>query len=63
MKFHGVSPDLGGETCESFLILPVIDAAFGETLPRLVENMIFQYVFSVQFLAFLTVFLFLCERE
>lgn len=41
MKLHGVSPDLGGETCESFLILPVIDAAFGETLPLLVENMIF----------------------
>lgn len=63
MKLHGVSLDFIGETSESFLILPVIDAAFAETQLLLVEKMNFQYDFSVQFLAFLTVFLFLCERE
>lgn len=63
MKLHGVSPDFIGETSESFLILPVIDVALAETQLLLVEKMNFQYDFSVQFLAFLTVFLFLCERE
>lgn len=63
MKLHGVSPDFIGETSESFLILPVIDVVFAETQLLFVEKMNFQYDFSVQFLAFLTVFLFLCERE
>lgn len=63
MKLHGVSLDFIGETSESFLILPVIDVALAETQLLLVEKMNFQYDFSVQFLAFLTVFLFLCERE
>lgn len=61
MKLHGVSLDFIGETSESFL--PVIDVAFAETQLLFVEKMNFQYDFSVQFLAFLTVFLFLCERE
>lgn len=63
MKLHGVSLDFIGETSESFLILPVIGVAFAETQLLFVEKMNFQYDFSVQFLAFLTVFLFLCERE
>lgn len=63
MKLHGVSLDFIGETSESFLILPVIDVALAETQLLLVEKMNFQYDFSVQFLAFFTVFLFLCERE
>lgn len=63
MKLHGVSLDFIGETSESFLILPVIDVALAETQLLFVEKMNFQYDFSVQFLAFLTVFLFLCERE
>lgn len=63
MKLYGVSPDFIGETSESFLILPVIDVAFAETQLLFVEKMNFQYDFSVQFLAFLTVILFLCERE
>lgn len=63
MKLHGVSLDFIGETSESFLILPVIDVVFAETQLLFVEKMNFQYDFSVQFLAFLTVFLFLCERE
>lgn len=63
MKLYGVSPDFIGETSESFLILPVIDVALAETQLLFVEKMNFQYDFSVQFLAFLTVFLFLCERE
>ncbi len=63
MKLHGVSLDFIGETSESFLILPVIDVVFAETQLLLVEKKNFQYDFSVQFLAFLTVFLFLCERE
>lgn len=63
MKLYGVSLDFIGETSESFLILPVIDVALAETQLLLVEKMNFQYDFSVQFLAFLTVFLFLCERE
>lgn len=63
MKLHGVSLDFIGETSESFLILPVIDVVFAETQLLFVEKMNFQYDFSVQFLAFLTVFLFLCKRE
>lgn len=63
MKLHGVSLDFIGETSESFLILTVIDVALAETQLLFVEKMNFQYDFSVQFLAFLTVFLFLCERE